>query len=199
MRLVECSRLAKFRKFSPNNESAKNNWREGRPKATQLSGVKAILSGTYFFFASKLEKKMSESEIQKHILKIFSARKKVGENFLLDYPSIIPSLNYGWKWLWGSVSAVPFWYFSWFLLRLSSRFVRWHVHNCKTKNRGPSKVVSFDSEGLSCSTKVPSDLFLTYRKCIKKKSDAKENHSRPCRKWNTCRWQRQNCESTALA
>ena len=127
-----------------------------------ISCAKAILSGTYFFFASKLEKKMSKSEVQKNILKIISARKKVGENFLLDYPSIIPSLNYDWKRLWGSVSAVPWWYFSWFLLRLSSRFVRWHGHNCKTKNRGPSKVVSFDSEGLSYSTKVPSDLFLTY-------------------------------------
>ena len=143
--------------------------------------VKAILSGTYFFFASKLEKKLSKSEVQKNILKIISARKKVGENFLLDYPSIIPSLNYDWKWLWGSVSAVPWWYFSWFLLRLSSRFVRWHGHNFTTKNRGPSKVVSFDSEGLSYSTKVPSDLFLTYRKCLKKNDGAKENDSRPCR------------------
>ena len=59
-----------------------------------ISGVKKFLSGTYFFFASKLEKKMSKSEVQKNILKIISARKKVGENFLLDYPSIITSLNY---------------------------------------------------------------------------------------------------------
>ena len=64
------------------------------------------------------------------------------------------------------VSAVLWWYFSWFLLRLSSRFVRWHGHNCKTKNRGPSKVGSFDSEELSYSTKVPSDLFLTHRKYV---------------------------------
>ena len=143
--------------------------------------AKAILSGTYFFFASKLEKKLSKSEVQKNILKIISARKKVGEIFLLDYPSIIPSLNYDWKWLWGSVSAVPWWYFSWFLLRLSSRFVRWHGHNFTTKNRGPSKVVSFDSEGPSYSTKVPSDLFLTYGIMLKKILDAKENERRPCR------------------
>ena len=37
---------------------------------------------------------MSKSEVQNNILKIISAQKKVGEMFLLDYPSIIPSLNY---------------------------------------------------------------------------------------------------------
>ena len=125
------------------------------------------------FFRVKVGKKNVEIWGPKNILKIISARKKVGENFLLDYPSIIPSLNYDWKWLWGSVSAVPWWYFSWFLLRLSSRFVRWHGHNFKTKNRGPSKVVSFDSEGLSYSTKVPSDLFLTYGIMFKKTRGAK--------------------------
>ena len=50
----------------------------------------------------------------------------------------------------------------------------------KQKNCGPSKVVSFDSEGPSYSTKVPSDLFLTYGIMFKKTSDAKENHRRPC-------------------
>ena len=62
-----------------------------------ISGVKKFLSGTYFFFATKLENKLSKSEVQNNILKIISARKKVGEIFLLDYPSIIyiPSLNYG--------------------------------------------------------------------------------------------------------
>ena len=50
----------------------------------------------------------------------------------------------------------------------------------KPKNRGPSKVVSFDSEGLSYSTKVPSDLFLTYGIMFKKTIDAKENFRRPC-------------------
>ena len=77
------------------------------PELRTISGAKAILSGTYFFFASKLEKKLSKSEVQKNILKIISARTKVGENFLLDYPIIIPSLNYDRKRLWGSVSAVP--------------------------------------------------------------------------------------------
>ena len=43
-----------------------------------------------------------------------------------------------------------------------------HGHGCKTKNRGHSKVVSFDSEGLSYSTKVPSDLFLTHGIMFKK-------------------------------
>ena len=133
------------------------------------------------FFRVKIGKKIIEIWGPKNILKIISARKKVGKFFLLDYPSIIPSLNYGWKRIWCSVSAVPWWYFSWFLLRLSSRFVRWHGHNCKTKHGGPSKVVSFDSEGLSYSTKVPSDLFLTYGIMFKKILDAKENERRPCR------------------
>ena len=35
------------------------------PEFRTISGVKAILSGTYFFFASKLEKKMAKSEVQK--------------------------------------------------------------------------------------------------------------------------------------
>ena len=144
-----------------------------------ISGVKAILSGTYFFFASKLEKKMSKSEVQKNILKIISARKKVGENFLLDYPSIIPSLNYDRKWVWGSVSAVPWWYFSRFLLILSSRFVRWHGHNFTTGNRGTSKVVSFDSEWPRYSTKVPSDLFLTYRIMFKKPATRRKTTADP--------------------
>ena len=47
------------------------------------------------------------------------------------------------------------------------------------KNRGPSKVASFDSEGLSYSTKVLSDLFLTYGIMFKKIHDAKENDRRP--------------------
>jgi hypothetical protein len=54
-----------------------------------------------------------------------------------------------------------------------------HGHNFTTKNRGPSKVVSFDSEGLSYSTKVPSDLCLTYGIMFKKKVGAKENDRRP--------------------
>ena len=37
-----------------------------------------------------------------------------------------------------------------------------------------------DSEGLSYSTKVPSDLFLTYGIMFKKILDAKENERRPC-------------------
>ena len=36
---------------------------------TTIFGAKAILSGTYFFFASKLEKKMSKSEIPKKFKK----------------------------------------------------------------------------------------------------------------------------------
>jgi hypothetical protein len=163
------------RKFSKLRQSTAFYWAQ-----RTRSGTKAILSGTYFFFASKLERKLSKSEVQNNILKIISARKKVKEIFLLDYPSIIPSLNYDWKWVWGSVSAVPWWYFSRFLLILSSRFVRWHGHNFTTRNRGPSKVVSFDSEGLSYSTKVPSDLFLTYGIMFKKKPGAKEDDSRPC-------------------
>ena len=49
----------------------------------------------------------------------------------------------------------------------------------KTRNRGNSKVVSFDSEGPSYSTKVPSYIFLTYRKCLKKTDGAKEKESQP--------------------
>ena len=50
----------------------------------------------------------------------------------------------------------------------------------KKKNRGASKVASFDSEGLSYSTKLPSDLFLTYEIMFKKILDAKENERRLC-------------------
>ena len=42
--------------------------------------AKAMLSRTYFFFASKSEKQLSKSEIQKHIFKIKSARNKIGKN-----------------------------------------------------------------------------------------------------------------------
>jgi hypothetical protein len=42
---------------------------------------KTILSGTYFFFASKLEKKLSKSEVQKNILKIIKAQKQVWKIF----------------------------------------------------------------------------------------------------------------------
>jgi hypothetical protein len=64
---------------------------------------------------------------------------------------------------------VPWCCFSRCLPRLLSIFVWWHSHNHNftTRNRGTSKVVSFDSKGLSYSTKVSSDLFVTYRKCLK--------------------------------
>ena len=64
------------------------------PEFRTIFGVKTVLSGTYFFFASKLEKKCRNLRSQKN-LKIISARKKVGEIFLLDYPITISSLNYG--------------------------------------------------------------------------------------------------------
>ena len=80
---------------------------------------KKVFKRNILFFRVKVGKKIVEIWGPKNILKIISARKKVGEIFLLDYPSIIPSLNYDWKRLWGSVSAVPWWHFSWFLLRSS--------------------------------------------------------------------------------
>jgi hypothetical protein len=123
----------------------------------------------------------------------FSSENKVGESFSLNYPRTISPVNYDRNWVWGSVSAVPWCYFSRCWLRLSCIFVWWHGHNLTTRNRGTSKVGSVDSKEPSCSTKVPSDLFLRCGSCSKKLLDAKENDSRPCRthilliaRWISC-------------
>ena len=52
MRPVECSRLPKFRKFSPNNESGKNPRREGRPKAALGP---AVFIYAYFLLGSLMK------------------------------------------------------------------------------------------------------------------------------------------------
>jgi hypothetical protein len=89
--------------------------------------------------------------------------------------------NYDRKWVWSSVSAVPWCYFSRFLLRLPSIFVWWHGHNLTTRNRGNSNVGLIDSAWSSYSTKVPLYLFLTCSIMLKKKHGAKEYERRPCR------------------
>ena len=43
-----------------------------------ISGVKKFLSGTYFFFASKLEKKLSKSELEKIFKNNFGSNKSEG-------------------------------------------------------------------------------------------------------------------------
>ena len=59
------------------------------------------------------------------------------------------------------------------------------VITAKPENRRNSRVVSFDSEGPSYSTKVPSDLFLTYRKCLKK-NQRREGKPKAIRPYSTC-------------
>ena len=123
----------------------------------------------------------------KHILKIKSARIKVEEFFFLT----IQALFLPWTMTENYCGAqyqpcrdVIFLSFD-SDCRLPSTFVRWYGYKLTTKNRGPLRVAPFDSEGLSYSTKVPSDLFSTYRKCLKKTHGAKENDSRPGRTWKT--------------
>ena len=54
------------------------------PEFRTISGVKAVLSGTYFFFASKSRKKSAGIGDEKKYFKNKIFKKKVTENFLLD-------------------------------------------------------------------------------------------------------------------
>ena len=49
-----------------------------------ISGAKAVLSGTYFFFASKSRKKSAGIGDEKKYFKNKIFKNKVAENFLLD-------------------------------------------------------------------------------------------------------------------
>jgi hypothetical protein len=63
MCIVECSRLAKFRKFSPNKESRKKRRREGRPKANLLYPTNlADQSGLDIFFYLPADWPSSETQ-----------------------------------------------------------------------------------------------------------------------------------------
>jgi hypothetical protein len=160
--------------------------------------------GTYFFSASKSEKKLPEIWARKRISKMNISRNKVAESFFLDCSSTIPSLDYDRKWVRGSVSAVPWCYFSRFLLRLLSIFVWWHGHNLTIGDCGTSKAGLIDSEGPSYSTKAPSDLFLRYGIMLKKnwRSEGKWQptaDSRPCCTRSAVRWISASQEKPATA